>query len=149
MVEQKVSYNDASKVIRTAAQYYTSMGRNGWELPSASSALVNLDFLYAIRDGKVYCLRTEHCTNLKKCFSLPPKSVLQEKLEAFAETVPQNTDHLRTVKRLLTTMKKKPADREWMVKLLAVWCPDDEIFNKDYVWRRPKKPVSTQIEYSN
>ena len=46
-------------------------------------------------------------------------------------------------------MRKKTADSEWMVKLLALWSPADEIFNKDYVWHRPKKQTNTQIEYTN
>ena len=46
-------------------------------------------------------------------------------------------------------MRKKSPDREWMVKLLALWKPDDEIFAKSYRYTPPKKVVVADYEFKN
>ena len=56
---------------------------------------------------------------------------------------------MASVKKLLKKMKKRNPDAEWLCDLLALWKPSDEIFDKSYVYVRPRKATVASIVLDN
>lgn len=46
-------------------------------------------------------------------------------------------------------MEKKPADVRWLLTLLAIFVPDDEVFKKSYRYVPPPKPVPVEPMLDN
>ena len=44
-------------------------------------------------------------------------------------------------------MQKNPPNTEWIIKLVAMWMPEDEIFKKSYKYVRPKTVEEEEDEY--
>ena len=51
------------------------------------------------------------------------------------------------VKRTIALMQKNPPNTEWIIKLVAMWMPEDEIFKKSYKYVRPKTVEEEEDEY--
>ena len=47
----------------------------------------------------------------------------------------------------LTYMVDRPPDVKWLITLLGIWAPDDEIFNQNY--RYVNKRVKIEAEFDN
>ena len=41
-------------------------------------------------------------------------------------------------KRTVALMKKREPDTKWLLVLVGMWMPNDEIFSRSYKWQRPK-----------
>ena len=54
-----------------------------------------------------------------------------------------------SVKKLLKMMRKRLPDAEWLVELLALWKPADEIFQKNYVYVRPRPATAMTVDLDN
>ena len=60
---------------------------------------------------------------------------------------PENPD----AKKLANTLDwliERPADSAWLIKVLGVYCPDDEIFSKSYRYVR-RQVEGTVLYYDN
>ena len=137
--------------VRNKPKLYEAMGRSGWELPSIHASVCTIHFLFEVRKGVFYCPKTAEIGALQKCFSPPTKEILLEKLQnairplIHAENV--NASKAKPMERLLNELTKRSADTKWLVLLMAIWAPNDEIFKKDYVWIKPKAiPIEYQYE---
>ena len=49
---------------------------------------------------------------------------------------------------LLDLMKTAPPDVAWLLKVVSKFCPDDEIFKKNYKYVKPK-PIALVPNFSN
>jgi hypothetical protein len=125
------------------------MLRNGWEMPSYRAAICTVEWMDSIRKGKQFCIRQDKCGNLKRCYADVPKAFLIHKIEAFVDSVNQGAEDIGQVRNLIAEMKVRSPDREWLLKLLALWMPDDEIFKTDYFYVKVKKITTAEVVYDN
>ena len=80
---------------------------------------------------------------------MPPRTVLLQKCVDFVDSVDQTDAQMDSVKKLLKMITKRNPDAEWLCELLALWKPTDEIFNKSYVYVRPRPATAMQISIDN
>ena len=93
-----------------------------------------------VRAGEVYCPRAAHIKAPAICLTPPPKSVLIQKiLDAAAEKEAQgwNTNSVARLLEYLLPPSKKSADVGFLVQVLHLAKPNDDIFARDYVYVRP------------
>ena len=55
---------------------------------------------------------------------------------------------LKPLENLITALSSKPSNVDFLILVIGVFRPDDEIFAKSYVWKRPDK-ISVQPTYDN
>ena len=136
-----VSFEEMSKYIRCREHLHESMLRENYVLPTVSSACVTLDWLTKVRSKVIYCPMRNTDTNFKQCYSPPPRKILQEKLVEGVRMRFHNgelkDDLVDPIKRLIMSLSKKPANVGFYLKLLSIFKPEDEIFEKKYKYSRP------------
>ena len=144
-----ISEEHANRYIRTGDHLYAGLVRNKYKMPKKSSALCTIAFMQEVRDGTIYCPRWDVITALPKCFSLPPRNFILDKIVKFVDQQDQSVEVMPSVRRLIKKMKKRSPDAEWLVDLLGQWDPNDEIFSKNYVYVRPRPATAQTIELAN
>ena len=91
-------------------------------------------------------------TVMRVCFSPPPKAVLLEKLIEAITAKNQageiSKDQVKPIENLLTLMRIRSPNVEFLTLCIGIFNPDDAIFEKSYVYKRPQK-VSTEPVYAN
>ena len=144
MVESsnKISKADVSKLIRSRAHYHMAMRKHGYMMPKLNSRICTMKFVIKAKKGYFFIPMRSDARNVPECFSWPSKEFLIAKLSKFllgcnAETE-EEIANLVMYKRTVALMKKREPDTEWLLVLVGMFLPNDEIFNKSYKWQRPK-----------
>ena len=78
--QPEISYSEVSKFVRSHRQMHLAMSRDGWCLPSVSSAICTLEFLDKVRDGTIFAPHHRDLNSALQCYSLPTKDILFQKL---------------------------------------------------------------------
>ena len=121
-------------------------------MPSLHSSLCTIEFMNAVRNGEIYCPKSNQSLVAPKCFSPPPIAVLMEKCFVFLQNLLASNNYdqkvLQQCFNLYDEMKKRPPNAAWLVLVYAQWVPEDEIFQKSYRYVRKKKS-SQVIEINN
>lgn len=142
----KVSYADISKYVRNADHYYDAMQRSGWLMPSRHCALNTMDFMNQVREKTLYCPKTEFLKSAPRCYSIPPIEHLMVIMENFLQRIQTggNYDHeeLSRCLNLMYEMRKRKPNAQWLVTIISIWEPTNEIFAKNYRYVRPKKAAA-------
>ena len=73
---------------------------------------------------------------------------LQDAIRPLIHAQNVNAAKAKPMERLLNELTKRSADTKWLILLMAIWAPNDEIFKKDYVWVKPK-PIPVEYQYEN
>ena len=89
---------------------------------------------------------------IPECYSWPDKKLLIKKVTEFylSKPAPQNEEEQAfygMVKRTIALMHKNPPNTGWLLKLVGMWIPEDEIFKKSYKYVRPKLVEDEEDEY--
>jgi len=83
-----------------------------------------------------------------ECYSIPDKKTLLSKICVYVASAEPSSeeerDTLAMMQRTCALMMKKPPNSAYLAKLVGMWTPNDEIFNKSYKWVRPK--LSDEVE---
>ena len=117
------------------------MLRNGWVLPAKKQSICTLDFMERVRAGEIYCPRVEQIKRPAICLTPPPKETLIEKIDIACANRLARGENTCALERLLERLlNKKSADTAFLVQVLHLVDENDEIFERSYVYRRPKKP---------
>ena len=87
----------------------------------------------------------------KQCYNPPPKSQLLDKLipALLSHITGQNApsmERIVAIKGLIVALKKRESDRQWLIDLLAIYKPSDEIFKKSYKYVRPREDVEILLD---
>ena len=110
--------------VKTKAQLYECMQRNGFFMPSISSTLVTVKYMISVKEGEVWCPRYEY-VKLRPCPRPPLKSLMIEELHKELEEFKE--------KRNTGIWDKHEPDVEWLLVSLATLNPNHRYFKKDYV----------------
>jgi hypothetical protein len=112
------------QTVKTKAQLYECMQRNGWYMPSESSTMVTVKYMIAIKEGEVWCPRYEYL-KLRPCPRPPLKSLIIEELHKELDSFKE--------KRNTGIWEKHEPDVEWLLISLASINANHRYFAKDYV----------------
>ena len=106
----------------------------GYCMPSVHSALCTLDWMFGIRSKRYYCPMVKDQNLAKRCFYPPPKAELMRKLENALRPLINNHrgNESEPYENTLDYMQDHLPDVEWLINVLAIWAPDDEIFEPKY-----------------
>ena len=63
---------------------------------------------------------------------------LQKFVLSLKPATEQELAELIVFKRTVALMKKREPDTKWLLVLVGMWMPNDEIFTKSFKWQRPK-----------
>ena len=138
-----VSRYDLSRVCRNKADLYDLMQRNDYVMPSKTSAIVSIDFMFDVLHGKVWCPKITNVNHQKICTKPPPKPFLLQAIETAMHgnfATGQCTDQeVLQLQALLELLKRRDCDKQWLLTLL--WCldADHECFSRQYAFRRSKE----------
>ena len=128
------------------------MRKAGYDMPTLSSSICTMKFMEKGRKGYYFIPKRTDTANIPICFSEPSKTILIEKLVKYMSNHPQPTspeeeERLKSFKRTIALMRKKPPNTAWILKWVGCCIPDDEIFSKSYVYVRPKTTQIEEIDY--
>ena len=96
--------------------------RNGYVLPKLTTSICSEEYLVNVINQELYCPKDSE-VRLKNCFAPPEKETLMKKLLKVEKEQQKN----------LGIDDKHIPDKKWMVMMLGMINPKDEIFAKDYV----------------
>ena len=98
-----------------------------------------------VREGYIWCPRED--IPRRRSYAPPPRVVILKKLETRVKQLVRDNelaeDKVKPICRLLTSLRKRSADTTWLVSILGVFSPDDEIFAKNYKYQRPRAEQAT------
>ena len=133
-----------SKKVRTFEDYYIACERNGWLLPSMTSAIVTRTYLDAIRSGHYYCPHLTYNIKQLRCPNPPPKlELLKIWKRAVREKVVSEPGKEAMWNAMLATItlieeEGKLPNNDWLITVLAhIEGKDCEIFQRDYKYVKP------------
>ena len=132
-----ISREEVAAVVRDRHTYYTAMRRHGWLLPDEKQSLCTLEFMEKVRAGVIFCPRAENVKCPPVCMTPPPKAVLVDKIDIACAELYKRGEDTSALERLLERMippAKKRADTAFLVQVLHLADPTDEIFASDYVY---------------
>jgi len=119
---QVQSLQDLANSCKSVAHLREYASRAGYHVPALKSKMCDLQYLHAVMERRVYCLKTENI-RIKNCPRPPaPKVLLRLLLTAAGE------DGLD-----LGIRQNKPPDARWMLEVLSTMRPGLYIFDKGYV----------------
>ena len=126
-----------AKVVRGRRDFHNAMRRNGWLLPALTQPLCTLDFMQQARAGKVFCPRVEMVRRRPVCVAPPPNTTLIAKVRAATEAREAAGLDCAPLRRLLARLHyRQAANQAFLVLVLHVLEPADEIFRPDYLYLR-------------
>jgi len=110
--------------VKTKAQLYECMLRNGWYLPAITSTLLTVKYMLSIKDGAVWCPRYEYL-KLRACPRPPLKSLLISELHLELNSFKE--------KRNTAIDETHQPDVDWLLIALATLNANHRYFAKNYV----------------
>ena len=138
----KISKADVSKVIRSRPHFHEAMRKFNYVMPKLSSRICTMKFMRKAKEKYFFIPTKADTRDVPECYSWPSKEFLINKLQKFVLSLkPLNEQELAELivyKRTVALMKKREPDTEWLLKLVGMWMPNDEIFSRSYKWQRPK-----------
>ena len=133
-----------ARKVRTFEDYYETCERNGWLLPSITSAIVNRTYLDAIRKGQYYCPHVSYNILPLRCPNPPPKmELLKIWKKAVYEKVVEEPAKEELWNMMLATItlieeEGKLPNNDWLLTVLAhIEGKDCVVFKKDYKYVKP------------
>lgn len=122
--KQSVSMSVAElrKYVKDKRDLYLLAVRNEYYLPSMKSSCCSEEFITDVLQGRCWCPKVGEL-RLKPCLQPPSVEILIGRVMKAAKSAN---------KELMLT-PEKPPNVKWLVDVLALLKPDDEIFKKDYV----------------
>ena len=129
---------------------FDAFKRNGYYMPTATSAFVTVKFLLGVRKKK-YFLPMSKDIKKKQCADPPArKTVAEETAQALndysnaaaADNFLNEDEAWKgpAMKRTARHLRKRPANLDWMMDVLATINGEHEYFDKEYL--KPKKVVA-------
>ena len=137
-----ISRINLSGTVRNKKELYKACQRNEFVMPSMKCSLCTIDFMFEVKAGKIYCPKIKDLKGRKACPDPPDIKTLINFISAavMKHEANQSLANFEKVQlsALLERLDKKQCNKEWLIDVL--WCLDEShpIFEKNYVYRRPK-----------
>ena len=122
------------KYIRNKSQYYRALEVKGWLLPKISSSIVTMEFLHEVRAKAIYCPMLAE-VRFKSCPNPPSIEVLCEMIQngiraSLTHFDPQIAPRAA---RLADRLDKRRPDTAWLLAVLSLLNPENEVFKPGYI----------------
>ena len=133
MEENRISVEQAAALINTKKEMARAMRLNGYYIPSETSSILTIEYMHAVRAGKIWCPRFD-MMNKRHC-EFPPNmnELLQECQEVIKRA--QIDQH----KNFGIKPPVHVPDKQWMLDLIGLLEPEHKYFQRDY------KPAEQKI----
>ena len=139
----QITHEQLSAFVRSKNTLHTTLERAGFRLPNVNAPCCDLGFLMNVRDKTIWCPLDSDVNKMRVCFSPPPRSVLLDKfvqsIQAKHAAGEISAQAVKPLEGLITALKAKPANVDFLVLIVGILNPNDEVFEKSYVWKRPQK----------
>lgn len=122
-----LTLEEVKQIVKTKSPLYNAMIRNGFYLPKKKATIVNEAYLQKVKSGEFYCPKFTDVI-ARPCPDPPSREILLD------EVVKATTK----VGKDIGASEGKLPDIPWLLTVLAIHCPDHEVFHKDYL---PPLPV--------
>ena len=137
--------------MRSKKHYYQACQRNKFDMPSLTCALVTIRFCEKVRLGIYWCPKITDAPAGVLSVAPPPYAIVMEKvlraIEVHRQDRTVSVANLRKIDSTMRKLGKYKADNGWLIRVLHCLNAKDEIFNKDYVYRRPRNFIGlNQLE---
>ena len=148
----KVPYAEVGKSVRNHSTYYDALRANLYHPPSKSSAVCTMAFMRAVRKGTVYCPKRAELQVQHQCFNPPPRDILlRDKLlpalQSFITSRPRpKKERILAIKGLVVALEKREANAQWLIDLIAIFKPEDEIFERGYKYVKPREELDLYLD---
>ena len=130
---EQLSVKAFAQKVRSKADLYEALVRNGFYPPKMKSSMVTEHYLVNVMDKTYYCPLAEEI-RVKMCPRPPHKDVLVAKFSK-----------LMADKNLRSGLQpEKLPDKDWLIAVIATLHPEDEIFRKDYMPPPKKNAIEEQ-----
>ena len=125
-----ISAAQSAFFIRNRKQFYQSLESTGYRLPSLRAGMVTLEWMWGVKSKAIYCPKEDEVNRHKRCYSPPPIRDLVAKLETTWRPLIRNSKGKEAApyEAALNQIVERYPDSKWLVALLGIWKPDDEIF---------------------
>ena len=131
-------------VIRTKKQFYNAMLQDGYVMPGYKQTLVSIKFMHAVRNKEVWAPRAEDVVQCRMVAYPPSNDVLKFHIGSAVDQMDddiENAELMPKLKRLMELLKKKSADKEWLLRCLFVLDENHAVFQKNYRYVKPRTRV--------
>ena len=102
--------------------------------------------MHQVRLGTVYMPKAEDVDACRMVAYPPPNDMILAHISAAAEalngTGDWNDETLIPVRALIEVVKKKKADKQWLLRLLYCFDSENEFFAKHYRYVKPRKRLN-------
>ena len=130
---EQLSVKAFAQKVRSKADLYEALVRNGYYLPKLKSSMVSEHYLVNVMDKTYWCPRAEDI-RVRMCPRQPHKDVLIEKFRKLMRD--NDLKHGMQAEKL--------PDKDWLIAVIATLNPEDEIFKKDYLPPARKNAIEEQ-----
>ena len=135
-------------MIRNKTHFYKALVAGGWLLPKISTSICTMEFLHEVRAEKIFCPRLAD-VRFKSCPNPPTIEQLSEMIQAGIRncltTIP--LDIAPRAARLADRLEKRKPDTAWLLAVLALLHPENEVFTKGYFPPKRQNPLQSQVEF--
>ena len=120
-------------------------------MPSLHSAMCTLEWMYGVRASHFYCPMEKDRDITKNSYHPPPKEILIEKVTSIM--MPQIEEHggpdSKPWEHTINYMIDHKPDVNWLIILVSIVNPDDEIFEPHYKYIRERKIIEPMFDNSD
>ena len=135
---------EAQFLIPDKKTLYDTMQRNGYVLPPAKDPLMTIKFMKGVKAGFFFCLKQDMMQNFKQCATPPPRQQMSEILHYVMTNTTSGLGEQVDIamKRTAQEVLLKRPNVAWQLQMLAQFNPDNELFDKSYVYQRARKSAA-------
>lgn len=144
-----ITLRELSTFAHNKEQFRDLLVRNQYYMPDAKSKASTLYWMYDIYRGQAWCPK-QHEINSKQLANPPRKDVLVRIFKSVVERaltgMAQTHRHLqKPMKTTVEHIESHPADVSWLVNIIGLVDPQNEIFEKGYLPPKKEKPKAQEV----
>ena len=124
------------------------MSLHGFVMPAYKQSIVSIKFMTQVRNNEVFMPKEEDIEVCKRVPYPPTNDMIIDLIDIAVDGLTDNEnwteETLLPVRALVDIVRKKGADKDWLLKLL--WCFDrnSDVFKKSYRYVRPKNRLNPE-----
>ena len=140
-----IKASEAAFFIRSRKHFNHALSNAGYLLPSLHSAMCTLQWMFGIRQGTNYCPKKSDRNLTKECHFPPTKEILIGKLNEVIIPQLDGNQESEMMRKTLEYMTDHQPDIQWLVHMVGIWKPDDEIFEPNYKFVRQRDVIELEL----
>ena len=149
-----ISREQMGYFVRSKRHFYNAMLQTGYVMPAFKQSIISIKLMHQVRTGQVFMPKSEDVDACKMVAYPPTIDMVIANISAAVDnldgTSGWNEVSLTPVRALLEIVKKKKADKEWLMRLLYCFDSENVVFSKGYRYIKPQNRLNpNRIEVIN